>query len=78
MPTADAHRTTWARRWKLPPRLARVAAEMARGRSDKEIADVLGLSFNTVRTYGRQLYRAAGVHSRAALLRAMHAGGATP
>jgi len=73
VPLEECHRTAWARRWALPPRLARVAAKMADGLSDKEIASELGLSLNTVRTYARRLFEAAGVHSRTELTRAIHA-----
>jgi DNA-binding NarL/FixJ family response regulator len=62
----------WARRHKLSPRFAELAAFIADGCSDKEIADRMRLSFNTVRTYVRQLYRMSGVHNRVELVRAMH------
>ncbi|MBX3131724.1 MAG: response regulator transcription factor [Polyangiaceae bacterium] len=49
---------------QLPPRLARVAREIARGKSDKEIALALDLSHRTVRTYVVQLLRRLGVNNR--------------
>jgi len=54
----------WARRWKLQPRHARVAALLMQGFSDKEIAVRLDLEFNTVRTYVKELFSLANVHSR--------------
>lgn len=64
----DAPHSVWAQRWELPPRLARVAACLMRGDSDKEIATQLGLGFHTVRTYTKSLYRKVGVHSRGELV----------
>ncbi len=49
---------------QLPPRLARVAREIARGKSDKEIALALALSHRTVRTYVVQLLRRLGLNNR--------------
>lgn len=72
VPVEQAHLTAWARRFRLAPRLARVAAKMAEGLSDKEIACALDLSLNTVRTYARQLFEVTRVHSRTELARAIH------
>lgn len=69
IPVEHAHETSWATRWRLSPRHARVARLMVSGMCDKEIAGELDLSFHTIRTYARQLYRAAGVHSRGELAR---------
>ena len=55
---------------KLPPRLGRIARLVIAGHTDKQIADRTGLSFSTVRTYVRQIYRRFGVHSRVELLHA--------
>ena len=41
---------------------------MARGASDKEIAQELGLSWHTVRTYARQIHRLTGIERRAELV----------
>lgn len=54
----------------LPPSLARVADEIARGLTDKEIAQTLGMSVATVRTYVQRIYARLGVHSRVELARA--------
>ncbi len=59
----------------LPPRLAKVASLVIGGLTDKKIAQRLGLTFSTVRTYVRQIYRRMGVHNRVALV---HAAGAGP
>lgn len=64
-----AYRSRWARRWKLSPRVARVAAYLFRGHTDREIAEVTGLSVLTVRTYISSLLRAAGAHNRIQLVR---------
>lgn len=55
----------------LPPRLARIATMVISGSTDKQIAGRTGLSFSTVRTYVRQIYRRFGVHSRVELVHAM-------
>lgn len=56
---------------RLPPRLAKIANMVIAGSTDKQIADLTGLSFSTVRTYVRQIYRRCGVHSRVELVYAM-------
>jgi DNA-binding CsgD family transcriptional regulator len=56
--------------WALPPRLAKVAGLVIDGLTDKRIAQRLGLTFSTVRTYVRQIYRRMGVHSRVGLVHA--------
>lgn len=54
----------------LPPRLARIASLVIDGLTDKQIAQRVGLTFSTVRTYVRQIYRRLGVHSRVGLVHA--------
>jgi len=56
---------------RLPPRLARIAKMVISGSTDKQIASHTGLSFSTVRTYVRQIYRRIGVHTRVELVHAM-------
>jgi DNA-binding NarL/FixJ family response regulator len=70
----DAADAPWALRWQLPPRLARVAACLACGHTDKEIAARLGLGYQTVRTYVKQVYRRTRLRNRAELVRAVHTG----
>jgi DNA-binding CsgD family transcriptional regulator len=41
----------------LPPRLARIASLVIDGQTDKQISQRVGLTFSTVRTYVRQIYR---------------------
>jgi hypothetical protein len=53
---------------KLPQRLRALFEQMLTGRSEKAIAVELGLSYASVHTYVRQLYRALGVASRAELM----------
>ena len=55
---------------QLPPRLAKIARLVISGCTDKQIAGRTGLSFSTVRTYVRQIYRRIGVHSRVELVHA--------
>ena len=57
----------------LPPRLAKIAALVIHGLTDKQIAQRVGLTFSTVRTYVRQIYRRMGVHSRVGLVHASRA-----
>jgi DNA-binding CsgD family transcriptional regulator len=65
---AQAHRSRWAQKWGLSPRLARVAAHVLKGQSDKEISAFTGLSVLTVRTYVKQVLKAAGVRNRVQLV----------
>ncbi len=58
----------------LPPRLARIARLVVSGCTDKQIATRTGLSFSTVRTYVRQIYRRVGVHNRVELVHRTNAG----
>lgn len=53
----------------LPESLQRVAEPLSRGLSDREIAEVTGLSHATVRTYVRRIFQRADVHSRGAFIR---------
>jgi DNA-binding NarL/FixJ family response regulator len=48
----------------LTPREGHVLAALAKGHSYKEIADLLGISFETVRTHMRSIYEKLHVHSR--------------
>ncbi|MEZ4450860.1 MAG: LuxR C-terminal-related transcriptional regulator [Nannocystaceae bacterium] len=59
---------------QLPPRLAKIARLVISGCTDKQIAARTGLSFSTVRTYVRQIYRRLGVHSRVELVHATGVG----
>jgi len=62
------------RRIQLPPRLAKIARLVISGCTDKQIASHTNLSFSTVRTYVRQIYRRLGVHSRVELVHATSMG----
>lgn len=55
---------------ELPPRLAKIASLVIDGLTDKQIAQRTGLTFSTVRTYVRQIYRRLGVHNRVGLVHA--------
>lgn len=57
----------------LPPRLEKIARLVIDGLTDKQIAARVGLTFSTVRTYVRQIYRRMGVHNRVALVHATRA-----
>lgn len=62
----------------LPPRLAKIASLVVSGCTDKQISARTGLSFSTVRTYVRQVYRRLGVHNRVALVHAFSLDAAPP
>jgi DNA-binding CsgD family transcriptional regulator len=62
--------TYWARRWRLPPRLARLAVLLMAGVTPKEVSGRLGITIKSARTYTEQLFVLAGVHSRNELARA--------
>ena len=53
-----------AQLYRLSPREVDIAALMAQGRSVPYIADKLGLSANTVRSYAQEAYAKLGVHSK--------------
>jgi DNA-binding NarL/FixJ family response regulator len=48
----------------LTDREEEVLAQLARGHAYKEIADLMGISFETVRTHVRKIYEKLHVHSR--------------
>jgi DNA-binding NarL/FixJ family response regulator len=50
---------------ELSPREREVLSQLAQGYLIKEIADKLGISFVTARTYIRRIYEKLHVHSRA-------------
>ena len=52
----------------LPPRLSRVLELLKTGASEKEIANRTGLSYSSAHQYIVQIYRRAGVASRAQLM----------
>ena len=51
----------------LSDRQSRLVALLAEGLTDREIAEKTGLSEQTVGSYLKTIFRACGVHSRAAL-----------
>lgn len=53
-----------------------VAALVAQGNSVRKIADMLGLSMNTVQGYSKGAYRKLGVHSRQELIDLVNKGNA--
>lgn len=57
---------------QLSPRERQILEGLARGRQYKEIADELGVSFNTVRTHIGRIYQKLHVHSRTEAVR--HSG----
>ena len=59
----------------LTDREEQVLSHLARGYAYKEIADLLGISFETVRTHVRTIYEKLHVHSRTeAVARAREVG----
>jgi len=63
----DASATYWARNWRLPPRLARLAVLLMAGLSPRAVGERTGLSLRSVRTYTEDLFALAGVHCRSEL-----------
>jgi hypothetical protein len=63
----DASATYWARNWRLPPRLARLAVLLMAGLSPRAVGERTGLSLRSVRTYTEELFALAGVHCRSEL-----------
>jgi len=53
----------------LSPRESEVLAALARGSRYKDVAELLGLSYDTVRTHVRNIYKKLQVHSRAEAIR---------
>jgi DNA-binding NarL/FixJ family response regulator len=63
----------------LTPRERMIVERLARGHSCKEIADDLGVSFNTVRTHVQNIYQKLQVRSKAeAVRRVFGQGGNSP
>jgi DNA-binding NarL/FixJ family response regulator len=59
----------------LTPRETEILRLIAKGLSYDEVAEVLGLRYNTVASYAKELYRKLHVHSRAeAVYEAMQLG----
>jgi len=58
-------RSPYLARWGLTEREADVAALLARGWRNADIAGALGISLNTVKTHLRALFRKLGVSTRA-------------
>lgn len=52
----------------LPPRFQKVADCIILGLGEKEIPEKVGLTFATVRSYVRTMYKRLGVHNRAQLV----------
>ena len=52
----------------LTPRETDVAAAIARGMSDAEVAASLGMAYSTLRTHLKRIYRKLGVHNRTAMI----------
>jgi len=57
-----------ARGWGLSPRQSRVLTELARGKSNKEIAEALGCAEVTVEYHLSAIRRKTGLKGRAALI----------
>lgn len=59
-------------RYGLSPRETEVARYIAQGRSKAAIAELMGLSENTVRAYGKTLYKKLDIHSKQELIDMLH------
>lgn len=69
--TADVLSARAAEAYGLSPREAEVLDLLLRGRDVRAIADMLVISQNTVRFHVKNLYKAAGVHSKQELIDAV-------
>jgi DNA-binding CsgD family transcriptional regulator len=65
---ADLHCTRWVLEWGLTPREGETLVLLARGRSNREIAEALGCSPRTVEAHVGRLLWKAGAESRSELL----------
>lgn len=70
LPAQAGKTSAQAGKSQLAPRLSKIARLVVAGCTDKQIAAHTGLAFTTVRTYVRQIYKRAGVHSRVELVHA--------
>ena len=57
--------------WRLSPKEGEVVRLVQRGLSNKEIADELSISLNTVKTHLRAVFDKAGVRTRMGLMAAL-------
>ena len=57
-----------AEQWALPPRLALTAAKIIAGLSDRELAESMGITCSTARTYVRNVFKHVGIKGRSALI----------
>lgn len=63
--------STWkavSRSLALPPQQVRIVENILCGKQDKEIAETLGVSIPTVRTYLGRIFDRLGVHDRLSLV----------
>lgn len=71
IPASEVGRRADPRLASLSPRELEIASSLADGRTKKEIAERLGVSFSTVNTITSRIYRKLGVTRRASLVNAM-------
>lgn len=67
-PAPDDHEATGilARQLSLTPRQAEVLHWIAEGKTNGEIATILGCSINTVKMHLKEIFKRLGLHSRTA------------
>lgn len=58
--------------WELTRREAQIASLIGQGKTNKHIAQDLGVSENTIKTILKRLYHKLGVHSRSELIRELY------
>ena len=63
-PSAPAHRLAYPMRSPLTPRQLEVLGVLARGKSNKQIAELLSISLSTVSMHLNAIFHALGVHDR--------------
>lgn len=64
----------WRDIYQLTDAEARIASELAKGRSLDEISGTLGITMNTTRTHMKAIFRKTDTHSQARLIRQMLRG----
>ena len=74
----DIHRQPAMRNPNLTPRQAEVLRHLAAGCSTAQIAQLMGITVETVRNHVRHLLRALGVHSRLEAVALAHRDGLLP
>jgi DNA-binding CsgD family transcriptional regulator len=68
----ESHEKALRERWRLSPRQAKVASELAAGKTYKEIARDLGITFHTVNTHVKAILEKTGAKTSRRLAAMIH------